>query len=123
MKDDDVLEQLRDIHVAAELSPELTPEFAVWPFIVLALVVLAIGLARLWNRNRWRRHARADLAHLLATEDQAMQWSGLLAFACGLSSRSGRSVTLPETAFVPPETITDQQRSEFISFLGAELRR
>lgn len=123
MNEDDVLAQLRDIHLPAELNAATTLEFAAWPFVALALVVSCVLAARLWNRNRWRRSARADLAHILSIEDQATQWAMLLAFACGLVGRSGRPVTLPKAAFLRPETITDDQRSEFVAFLSAELRR
>lgn len=123
MTEDDVLAQLRDIHLPAELGAAAAAEFALWPFVVLAFAVVAILLVRLWNRNRWRRGARSDLANILSVEDRATQWARLLTFAGGLSSRSGRSVTLPETAFVRPDSITDDQRSEFISFLSTELRQ
>lgn len=123
MKEDDILAQLRDIHVPALLDVVTTTEFVAWPFAVLAVAILAIALARLWNRNQWRRRARADLSQILSQTDQATQWSALLAFADGLAGRSGRRISLPNTAFVRPETITDDQRSEFISFLSAELSR
>ena len=55
MKADDILAQLRDIHLPAELDAAPTIEFVVWPFVVLAIAVSAILVARLWNRNRWRR--------------------------------------------------------------------
>ncbi|MGI9407885.1 MAG: DUF4381 family protein [Hyphomicrobiaceae bacterium] len=123
MKEDDILAQLRDIHLPEALNATTTTEFVAWPFVVLALAVLAIGVARLWNRNQWRRSARAELSQILSQTDQATQWATLLAFADGLPGRSGRRITLPNTAYLRPETITEDQRSEFISFLNAELRR
>ena len=123
MKEEQVLAQLRDIHLPAEFGAAVATEFAGWPFAVLALVVFAIWVVRFWNRRQWRRGARADLSHILSIEDQATQWALLLQFACGLSGRSGRPVTLPPTAFMRPESISAEQRSEFIAFLRTELER
>ncbi len=123
MSEDDVLAQLRDIHLPAELSAAAPIELAAWPLIALAVVVGAILVTRIWNRNRWRRSARTDLSRIVRVEDQAAQWSMLLAFAGGLSDRAGRPVTLPNLAYRHPESITDAERAELISYLSAELRR
>ncbi len=122
MSEEEVLAQLRDIHVPANL--EAAPiVLAAWPFIVLAIIVGVVLLARWWKRNRWRRIATGDLARIAGAKDPATQWSLLLAFAGTLSQRAGRSVNLPALAYRRPASITDAERAEFISFLSGELRR
>lgn len=123
MSEDDVLAQLRDIHLPGELGAAAPVEFAAWPLIALAVVVVAILAMRLWSRGRWRRNARADLSRIVRVEDQAAQWSLLLAFAGGLSDRAGRPLTLPSLAYRRPGSITDAERAALISHLGAELGR
>lgn len=123
MSEEEVLAQLRDIHVPAELNVSAPHEFALWPFTVLAFMVAAILAIRFWTRNRWRRRARAELSRILLVEDQTAQWSGLLSFACSLSDRAGRPISLPDVAFLRPEAITDAERAVVVSFLSAELRR
>lgn len=123
MNEDEVLTQLRDIHLPGELEQTVNSGFAVWPFVVLALFVLMILVVRFWKRNHWRRHARMELSRILSINDPAAQWSLLLEFASALSTRSGRSVNLPQIAFMRPENLSEQQRSEFVGFLNAEIRR
>lgn len=123
MREDDVLAQLRDIHVPAELGAAASIGFAAWPFIALAVLVGAILVTRFWNRNHWRRSAKTDLSRIVRIEDQAAQWSMLLAFGGGLPDRAGRPITLPDLAYRRPESITDAERAAFIAYLGAELRR
>lgn len=123
MSDDDILAQLRDIHLPTDLATTLGRDFALWPFIVLACIVAAIVLTRLWLARRWRRRAKANLTQILDIKEPATRWHKLLTFADGLSSISGRPVSLPDTVYLRPETVTDEQRSAFVAFLHAELRR
>jgi ABC-type uncharacterized transport system YnjBCD permease subunit len=123
VNEEEVLTQLRDIHLPAQLEQAVTSGFAGWPFAVLALLVCLILVLRLRNRGRWRRRARTDLSRILSVDDQATQWTLLLEFATGLSARSGRPVTLPHTAFMRPDDLSEQQRSEFIGFLHTEIGR
>lgn len=117
-----MLTQLRDIHLVGELDAGATSQFAAWPFGVFAVVFATLMAVRFWRRHRWRRRARADLSQIVSIEDDAARWAQLLTFACGLSARSGRCVTLPETAFLPLEVITEEQKSDFVAFLHAQLR-
>ena len=123
MNEDDVLAQLRDIHVPADVGTAAPVDFAPWPFIVLAVVIGVILAIRYWTRNRWRRGAKTDLARIISVEDPSAQWSMLLAFAGGLSSRAGREITLPNLAYRHPASITDADRAELISHLRVELGR
>ena len=110
MTAEEIIAQLRDIHLPAELEAQPATGLAAWPFAALAIAVVTILLARLWIRNRWRRRARAELARILSTADGTTQWAMLLAFAIGLSGRSGRPVTLPRIAYLRPDAVTDAQR-------------
>ena len=123
MSEDDVLAQMRDIHLPADLAAAAPVEFAAWPFITLAVFLGAILVARYWHKNRWRRWAKTDLSRIVQVKDHSAQWSMLLDFAGGLSDRAGRTVVLPNLAFRHPDTISDAERAELISHLSAELRR
>jgi hypothetical protein len=123
VSDEEVLAQLRDIHLPAEIAGSTAIEFAAWPLIALAVAVGAILLVRFLIRDQWRRRARAELSRITDIDDQGAQWSQLLAFATGLSSRAGRAVTLPDLAYRHHDTITDSERTAFITHLSAELGR
>ena len=123
MNEDEVLAQLRDIHLPGELAAAASIEFAAWPIIAVAGIAAAILLARYWRRNRWRRHASADLSRIEQIEDAAAQWSMLLGFASALADRAGPAVILPALAYRQPATISDAERAEFISYLSTEVRR
>ena len=123
MNENDVLNQLRDIHLPADLGSAVPVAFAGWPFAMLAVVILAILAVRYWRRNRWRRNAKAEFARIVEVRDQDTQWSMLLAFAASLSDRARRPVALPNLAFRRPETVSETERMEFINYLGTELGR
>lgn len=123
MKPEDILEQLRDIHLPEAGGPPLASTFALWPFLVFAGFVLVVAIARMIGRNRWRRSARAELAEIADIADPDLRWTGLLTFASTLSERSGRAITLPEVAFRNPNAIDPAEREGFVAFLRAELVR
>ena len=118
-----MLEQLRDIHLPADLGAAAPTALAAWPFLVLAGIAGVILAAHVWRARRRRQRARTELADILRVEDRAAQWSMLLAFAAGLSRRARRPLTLPPCAYRHPDTVSDTERSAFIAFLGAGLGR
>lgn len=123
MSEDDVLAQMRDIHMPAELAAAPPVEFASWPFVALAVVIAAILIVRLWRQRQWRRAARSELARIVAVKDSAAQWSMLLRFAASLSERARRTVALPALIYRRPETISDAERGELVAALRTELGR
>lgn len=123
MSEDGALSQLRDIHLPENAALGAETTFALWPFIVLGTVICLILIVRYWNRTRWRRTAKRDLASILEVQDPSQQWQKLLSFASSLSDRSGRAVVLPDSAFQRPEVLDDAIRAEFVQFLRTEIRR
>lgn len=123
MKAEDILAQLRDVHLPDTGGQSLSATLALWPFLVFAGFALLVLIARIVGRNRWRRAARAELADITAIADPDLRWTGLLTFAGTLSERSGRAVILPEIAFRHPDTIDPAEREGFVDFLRAELFR
>ncbi len=123
MNEEELLSQLRDIHVPVALSEAAPVAFAAWPFIVLAVVIAMVLAVRFWRHNQWRQGAKAEFAHILQVEDRAAQWPMLINFAASLSRRAGRVITLPELAYRNPDTISEDERTAFIDTLGAELGR
>lgn len=123
MTEDTVLTQLRDIHLPADPGLVAPSTFALWPVVLLAAVVGAILVVRIWRGSQWRRTARAELAGILEVDDHSTQWSMLLAFSASLSERARRPVTLPPLAYRRPDTVSQGERNEFIAFLSRELGR
>ena len=123
MTEEEVLAQLRDIHLPADLAGAAPLAFALWPFLVLTGLVCLVLVLRLVGRNRWRRAATEELARISAVQDPANQWQMLLAFATSISERAGRPFALPDIAFKRPEQISDAERTAFVDYLRAELAR
>lgn len=123
MNEQEVLAQLRDIHMPIALGDAAPVELAVWPFIVLAVIAAALLAIRFWRRNQWRQGARAEFARIVEIEDRAAQWPLLTAFAASLASRAQRSIALPDLAYRHPDTISDAERTAFVDHVRAELRR
>ena len=123
MSENDVLAQLRDIHLPADLGAAMPIAFAAWPFIVLAIVISVVLAVRYWRQNRWRQSAKTEFARIIQVKDNPAQWSMLLAFAASLSDRARRPVALPNLAYRHPETVSDAEKAEFITYLSTELGR
>ena len=123
MSEDEVLAQMRDIHLPAELAAAAPVAFASWPFIALAVVIAVILLVRFWRQQQWRRTARTEFARIVAIAEPAAQWPVLLAFAASLSERARRPVDLPALIYRRPETISDAEREQLVSAIRAELAR
>ena len=123
MNNDEVLSQLRDIHLPEVADTGAGAGFAIWPFIVFGTIVCVILAIRIWNRNAWRRQARNELAAILSVDDPETRWARLLRFASELPERAGRRISLPRITFQRPEALDEGARSELVDFLNAELRR
>lgn len=103
MSPEEILAELRDIHLPQPIESHLPVTFALEPFLVLG-VVLA-GLALVWWRRRtiWRREARAELSAALAEAEMEQRWRLLLRLLTRISRY--RSVAPPECVFLPPDRV------------------
>lgn len=105
---EEMLQELRDIHL-----PELPPSGAaegmwLWPFLVLAGVVLIVTALAYMRRTRWRREARAALARIDPASTDA--WPQLTALLRRVGLRT--DIDPPGSVFAPPEQIgPDDARS------------
>lgn len=105
MTPEEILLELRDIHLPAEAAgaapaPPLAPE----PFL-LALILLAVWAVIARRRATfWRRQGRARLAALKREPCAARAFEGMTDLAAALA-RSGRAGPAPAVAHLPPERI------------------
>lgn len=120
MTQEELLRQLRDIHLPTETVTAAAPGgFALWPIIACALVLGCVLAAEYWRRTAWRRQARAALRTIEAERDLARRWSSLLTLAVQIARRSGRPDIVPQLAYQNPQAITDAAATA----LDAQLRR
>jgi hypothetical protein len=107
MNREELMAQLRDIHVPPAPVETLALEFALWPIILYLVLAALVGAILLWQRSAWRREAKTALRHIEAEPDQQKRWSGLL----DLSSRIGRvRGSLPATPTMPAAADQDPAR-------------
>ena len=123
MNEDEVLAQLRDIHLPAEAVQSAPVEFALWPFLVLVAIAGVVLLVRAWRGAFERRQAIRELEHILSVHDDANRWQRLLAYAARLSARIGGRLELPDVAFQRPDRLSADERTSFVDFLKAKLGR
>lgn len=116
MSPEEILAELRDIHLPAPVESHLPVTFAPEPFYVLAIVLAAMAL--LWWRRRtiWRREAASELAAALAEDAPERKWRRLVDLL-GKVARH-RHAEPPACVFLPPEQIGQAE----IEALAAHIR-
>ena len=121
MTEQEILAQLRDIHLPAELSVHSSYSLNGWPLVLLAaLLVIMLGM-RIWQRNLWRRQARAELRRIEACYRDHPQAYGqaLITLAVRMARTTGQRDLLSQAVWQPPQTVTAEQSQE----LASRLRR
>ncbi len=119
MTQEELLAQLRDIHLPADTTAATPLGFALWPIIALAFVLGGVWVVRYWRRTAWRRQARVSLKAIEAERDLERRWSSLLTLAAQIARLSGRPEIVPTSAYQNPQAVTDED----VTALGAHLRQ
>jgi hypothetical protein len=116
MSPEEILAELRDIHLPAPIESHLPVTFTPEPFYVLVAVLAA--MAFLWWRRRtvWRREAASELSAALAEDAPERRWRRLVNLL-GKVARH-RHAEPPPCAFLPPEKIGQAE----IDALAAHIR-
>ncbi len=94
----EILTELRDIHlpVVAEAEAPLTLDPR--PFVVLAIVIAVVVLIRYLRATHWRRQARRRLQEIAAIQDPAQAQTALTSLLNAIPERA-RLSTLPDSVF------------------------
>ena len=119
MTQEELLGQLRDIHLPAVTTSTPAAGVALWPLIVFTLVLCGVLVVRYWRHMAWRRQARAELRIIESDRDLGRRWSALVRLAAQIARISGRTGAVPKLAYKNPLGITDDDAMA----LGAHLRR
>jgi len=112
---DDLIIQLRDIHLPPEANNGLDLGFAIWPLVVFATISFTVFVLIVWRRNRWRREKRAELRRIQASGPSSSLWPALLSLALETSRLSGHRDPLPESAFQAPDTVTHEDVASLVA--------
>ncbi|ETX08101.1 DUF4381 family protein [Candidatus Entotheonella palauensis] len=123
MTQEELLAQLRDIHLPADTPAAAATGFALWPVIVFALVLSGIWVAGYWRRTAWRRQARASLKTIEAERDLNRRWSSLLTLAAQIARISERPDIVPRSAYQNPQAVTDEDATALAAHLRQEIAR
>ena len=116
---DEVIAQLRDIHLPPEADEGLGFTFSIWPLAVFATVCFAVFLVAAWRRSQWRREARAELRRIQADSNPLHRWPALLSLASEISRLRAYRHPLPEAAFRSPDAVP----AEDVAVLAAHVKR
>ena len=119
---DEVIVQLRDIHLPPEANEGLGLEFAIWPLAVFGTICFAVFVVLAWRRNQWRREARVELRRIQSNSNSLYLWPALLSLALESSRLSGHRHPLPELAFQAPDTVTDEDVSALVAHVKKAIR-
>ena len=107
MTREEILAQLRGIHLppsAAESGDVGIAHWPLWTFLVLVLLFAAI---RWWRQNAWRREARVALSQIEAETDPTVRWDALLDLSIRVARVRERGEPLPALAYRAPDTVAD----------------
>ena len=112
---DDLIIQLRDIHLPPDANNGLDLGFAIWPLVVFSTISFTVFVLIVWRRNRWRREKRAELRRIQASAPSSSLWPALLSLALETSRLSGHRYPLPESAFQAPDTVTHEDVASLVA--------
>ena len=119
---DEVIVQLRDIHLPPDANEGLGLEFAIWPLAVFGTICFAVFVLVVWRRNQWRRDTRAELRRIQANSNSLYLWPALLSLALESLRLSGHRYPLPESAFQAPDTVTDEDVVALVAHVKKAIR-
>ena len=74
MTPEDILQELRDIHLPVDAAWQAPSALSVWPFLVFLGIVFLVFLAGFWRRTLWRREAARRLSQIDRIDDQIVRW-------------------------------------------------
>ena len=112
---DELIIQLRDIHLPPDANRALDLGFAIWPLVVFGTISFTVFVLIEWHRNRWRREKRAELQRIQASAPSPSLWPELLSLALETSRLSGHHYPLPESAFQAPDTVTHEDVASLVA--------
>ena len=123
MTRDELIAQLRDIHLPAAADSPTGLDFALWP-IAMFMVIWAVMLGlRFWRRNAWRRDARAALRRIEANPDRTEPWVALIDLAVRIAHIRGQVTPLPEIAYRAPNRVDVADARALVEHIRAETSR
>ena len=104
MTPEEILRDLRDIRMPEAAGAELPADYAVEPFLILALLIVGIAMIRRLRGRHWRWQARARLAVIEREDDAGRRWQHLLDLLRDLSPLVGHPAP-PDAGFLPRDQI------------------
>ena len=107
MSPEEILADLRDIHLPAPIESHLPTTLAPEPFYVLAVVLALMALVWWRRRTIWRREAAAELHAALAEDRPERKWRRLLQLLGRIARH--RHAPPPDCVFLPPDRIGEAE--------------
>ena len=117
MTPQEILQELRDIHLPDPPTATAAGGLAWEPFALLAAIVAAAALAAWLRRSRWRRDARRELRASARIRPAAAQWPLLLDLLRRSAPFAGAPPP-PDCVFLPPDRISEAEVRELRTHIG-----
>ena len=95
MNRDELIAQLRDIHLPAEAVEAAPLDFAFWPIVAYLATTMLVLAIIYWRRSAWRREVHAELRRIEGNPDRQGRWLTLIALAVRVSRLRGLRAPLP----------------------------
>ena len=122
MTPEELLAQLRDIHLPAD-APQAPPAgFAIWPIAVFLAIFAGVLAVRYWKRHAWRWQARAALREIGKEQDFERRWSKLASLAEHVARMSAKTTALPAAAYRHPSNLTEDDAGSLSAYVYRETK-
>ncbi len=123
MTREEILAQLRGVHLPPSAVDSGEVVIALWPLWTFLAIVLLLAAVRWWRQNTWRREARAALGQIEALADPIARWDALLDLSIRIAHVRDRVEPLPALAYRAPETIADDDTRALAKHIRDRLNR
>ncbi len=122
MTPEELLKDLRDIHLPVPPQDVARFDIAFEPFVVVGILVLIAVIIAYRRRRLWRAQARARLEEVEREPNSAERWSRLIRLAAAASRRS-RAGPPPDCVYLPVERVGPDDVAKVQQFVRAALRQ
>lgn len=123
MTPEDLLKDLRDIHLPANQLSPWSLDMNLWPYSILLMLLVCLIFVRLWRKTEWRRQAAVRLRSIDRLTDDQSKWNALIDLAIDMARAANRRFPMPSQVYAPLASIDRQALSQMRRTIAREIWR
>lgn len=123
MTPEDLLKDLRDIHLPANQLSPWSLDMNLWPYSILLMLLVCLIFVRLWRKTEWRRQAAVRLRSIDRLTDDQSKWNALIDLAIDMARAANRRFPMPSQVYAPLASIDRRALSQMRRTIAREIWR